>query len=163
MEFKKIGVMGLLFLLAVSNLNAGSFSKKATVEPVLVNQGEHKNSCVKCGMKLTMFYKTSHIATFADGTQKQYCSIACLGSDMKKDKVTAVEVVDAHTQKVIDAKSAHYVIDSDVKGTMSKRSKLAFDSNQDASSFIKDHGGKLINFEQALKAAQSSKMMMKKK
>jgi len=162
MKITKISMIGLLFLVAITTLNAGSFSKKATVEPVLINQGENKNACVKCGMKLTMFYKTNHIATFADGTQKQYCSIGCLSSDMKKHKITAVKVVDAHTQKVIDAKSAHYVIDSDVRGTMSSRSKLAFASNQDASSFIKEHGGKLINFEEALKAAQSSKMMMKK-
>ena len=162
MKITKTGMLGLLFLVAVTTLNAGSFSKKATIEPVLVNQGEHKNSCVKCGMKLKMFYKTSHIATFADGTKKQYCSIHCLGMDMKKHNVSNVEVVDAHTQKVINAKTAHYVIDSNVKGTMSKRSKLAFASQEDASSFIKDHDGKLINFEQALKAAQSEKMMMKK-
>lgn len=109
-----------------------------------------------------MFYKTSHIGTFADGTKKQYCSIACLGSDMKEYKIKEVDVVDAHTQKVINAKTAHYVIDSDVKGTMSKRSKLAFSSEADAASFMKEHGGKLIDFTQALKAAQSSKMMMKK-
>lgn len=162
MKITKIGMIGLLFLVAVTTLNAGSFSKKATVEPVLVNQGEHKSSCVKCGMSLKMFYKTSHIATFADGTRKQYCSIACLSSDMKKDKIIAVDVVDAQTQKVINAKMAHYVIDSDVKGTMSKRSKLAFASSEDAASFMTEHGGKLINFEQALKAAQSAKMMMKK-
>ena len=162
MNFNKTGILSILFLLAISSLNAGGFSKKATVEPLLVNQGESKSTCVNCGMSLKMFYKTSHIATFADGSKKQYCSIGCLSSDLKKHKAIKVEVVDAHTQKVIDAKSAHYVIDSDVRGTMSKRSKLAFASNQDASSFMKEHGGKLINFEQALKAAQSSKMMMKK-
>lgn len=162
MKITKIGMMCLLLLVAITTLNAGSFSKKATVEPVLVNHGEHKNACVKCGMMLTMFYKTNHIATFADATKKQYCSIACLSSDMKKHKITAVEVVDARTQKLINAKSAYYVIDSDVRGTMSKRSKLAFAFHQDASSFIKEHGGKLIDFEQALKAAQSTKMMMKK-
>ena len=155
-------LLGTLFLLTVPTLNASSFSKKATLEPVLVNQGEHKSSCVNCGMSLKMFYKTSHIATFADGSKKQYCSIACLISDLKEHKATKIEVVDAHTQKVINAKTAHYVIDSDVRGTMAKRSKLAFASKQDASSFIKEHGGKLITFDQALKAAQSSKMMMKK-
>jgi len=73
-----------------------------------------------------------------------------------------VEVVDAKTQKIINAKKAYYVIDSDVKGTMSRRSKLAFASKRDAEAFIKEHGGKIITFQQALKAAQSTKMMMKK-
>ena len=154
-------LLGTLFLLSVPTLNASSFSKKATLEPVLVNHGEHKNSCVNCGMSLKMFYKTSHIATFADGSKKQYCSIACLSSDLKEHKATKIEVVDAHTQKVIDAKKAYYVIDSDVKGTMSRRSKLAFATHQDAEAFMKEHGGKIIDFQQALKAAQSTKMMMK--
>ena len=155
-------LLGTLFLLTVPILNAGSFSKKATLEPVLVNQGEHKNSCVNCGMSLKMFYKTSHIATFSDGSKKQYCSIACLSSDMKKEHIVSVDVVDAKTQKLINAEKAYYVIDSDVKGTMSKRSKLAFATHQDAEAFIKEHGGKIITFQQALKAAQSTKMMMKK-
>ena len=154
-------LLGTLFLLTAPALNAGSFSKKATLEPVLVNQGEHKNSCINCGMSLKMFYKTSHIATLADGSKKQYCSIACLSSDMKKEHVVSVEVVDAKTEKIIDAKKAYYVIDSDVRGTMSKRSKLAFRMRQDAEAFIKEHGGKIISFQQALKAAQSTKMMMK--
>ena len=155
-------LLGAFFLLTVPTLNASSFSKKATLEPLLVNQRAHKNSCVNCGMSLKMFYKTSHIATFADGSKKQYCSIACLSSDMKKGDVVSVEVVDAKTEKIIDAKKAFYVIDSDVRGTMAKRSKLAFASKQDAEMFIKEHGGKIIDFQQALKAAQSTKMMMKK-
>ena len=162
MIFNKTAIVSLLILVAFSSLNASSFSKKATVSPVLVNHGEDKNTCVTCGMSLKMFYKTSHIATFADGTKRQYCSIACLSSDMSKENIIAIDVVDAQTQKVINAKTAHYVINSDVRGTMAKRSKLAFASQKDASSFIAEHGGKLINFEQALKAAQSSKMMMKK-
>ncbi len=154
-------LLGAFFLLSVPTLSANSFSKKATLKPVLVNHGEHKSSCINCGMSLKMFYKTSHIATLADGSKKQYCSIACLSSDMKKEHVVSVEVVDAKTQKIINAKKAYYVIDSDVKGTMSKRSKLAFASHQDAEAFIKEHGGKIISFQQALKAAQSTKMMLK--
>ena len=161
MKIAKSRVVLLLIFLSIATLHAQHFSKQATLKPVLINQGESKNSCVNCGMSLKMFYKTSHIATYADGTKKQYCSIGCLSGDLKNHKATKIEVVDAHTQKIIDAKSAYYVIDSDVHGTMAKRSKLAFASKQDALTFIKDHGGKLITFDQALKAAMSSGMMMK--
>ena len=45
--------------------------------------------------------------------------------EIEKD---SIKVVDASTQKLIDAQQAFYVVGSKVKGTMSKVSKLAFAS-----------------------------------
>jgi nitrous oxide reductase accessory protein NosL len=82
----------------------------------------------------------------------------CLAVDMQEYdiKLDDVRVVDAVTQKLINAKSAFYVVDSDVKGTMSKVSKLAFASKEAAEDFNIEHGGKVVDFTAALKMAQES-------
>jgi len=148
--FKKLS---LLILLAISLLNAKPFSKMATVEPVLVQKGAKKMWCSVCGMNLKMFYKTSYIAG-----DKQYCSIRCLVADMPNNpiKMDKIKVIDAKTQQPILAKDAVFVIGSNVKGTMSKVSKLAFANKSDAEAFIKEHGGKLADFDTVIKKAQES-------
>jgi len=145
---------------------AEPFSKMATVEPVLVQKGDKKIWCGVCGMNLKMFYKTSYIAG-----DKQYCSVRCLvADDMKNHNIDfdKVKVIDAKTQKPILAKDAIFVVGSDIKGTMSKISKLAFSSEADAKEFIKAHGGKITTFDEVLKMAKEtlkkdSKMVMMKK
>ena len=79
----------------------------------------------------------------------------------------SIQVVDASTQKLIDAQSAFYVLGSKVKGTMSKTSKLAFASKDEAVKFTKKYRGKIVSFDEALKSAKDSlksdTQMMKKK
>jgi len=145
---------------------AEPFSKMATVEPVLVQKGDKKMWCAICGMNLKMFYKTSYIAG-----DKQYCSVRCLVADNIKNHnidFNKVEVIDVKTQKPILAKDAIFVVGSDVKGTMSRVSKLAFSSKADAEEFIKAHGGKVATFDEVLKMAKDTlikdtKMVMVKK
>lgn len=67
-----------------------------------------------------------------------------------------IKVVDAKTEKLIDAKKAFYVIGSKAKGTMSMVSKLAFENKADANNFIKEYGGKLSTFQEAIKEATKS-------
>ncbi len=145
--------LSLIILLMISILNAEPFSKKATIEPVLVQDGAKKMWCSVCGMNLKMFYKTSYISG-----DKQYCSIRCLVADMANNptKLEDIKVIDASTQKPIIAKDAFFVMGSDVKGTMSKVSKLAFATKDEAENFVKKHGGKITDFDTVLKEAKSS-------
>lgn len=147
-----------VFLLCCFFLNLSAFDKKATIEPVLVQKGEQKHWCPVCGMKLESYYKTSHYATLEDGKERQYCSIRCLAVDMQEYTIdlATVRVVDAKSEKVLKANDAFYVLGSDVKGTMTKVSKLAFGSKEDALAFSKEHGGKIVGFKEALQAAQDS-------
>ena len=120
---------------------------------VLLQKGKEARYCVECGMDLVKFYKTSHAAK-VDGKQKQFCSIHCLATAMKSDaKISDIKVVDTKTLKWIDAKKAHYVVGSNIKGTMSRVSKYAFANLDDAKAFAKKHGGKILNFNQAFKMA----------
>jgi len=147
-----------LFLLISFTLSANAFEKNAKTIPLLTQAGSQKEWCPICGMKLERYYKTSHYATLLDGKERQYCSIRCLAVDMKEYTIdlSTVRVVDAKTEKVIKANDAFYVMGSEIAGTMSKVSKLAFSTKTEALSFIKEHGGKIVSFQEALQAAQDS-------
>lgn len=157
MFIKKIAVFMILSL-TLLNLNAKSFNKSASVEPVLIQEGKEKQWCPICGMNLKMFYKTSHASKLQNGTKRQYCSMRCLVVDMQEYGIDEndIRVVDAKTQKLIDAKKAHYLLGSKVKGTMSKISKLAFENIDDAKAFKKKYKGKIVDFDTALKSAKES-------
>ena len=156
MSFFKI-LFSLSVLLSLS-LFADAYEKNAQSKPVLTQKGAQKEWCPVCGMKLESYYKTSHYARLADGKERQYCSIRCLAVDMQEYAIdlSSVRVVDAKSEKVLEASGAFYVMGSDVAGTMTKVSKLAFSTKEDALAFIKEHGGKLVRFEEALKAARNS-------
>ena len=123
---------------------------KATI----LQKGENANSCVVCGMKLPMFYKTNHAATLKDKT-RQYCSLHCLAKDLKLKKLPLkdIKVVDTNSLKFIDASSAYYVVGSKKPATMSQISKYAFSSKKEAKEFAKKNGGRVVKFEDALNIA----------
>ncbi|WP_300369254.1 nitrous oxide reductase accessory protein NosL [Hydrogenimonas sp.] len=165
---KWIVIVSLIIGFSLS-AQATPFSKTATGQPELIQQGAQKMWCSVCGMNLKMFYKTSHAVVLKDGTKKQYCSIRCLAADWPNisDKVEKILVVDAKREKLIDAKRAHYVVGSKIKGTMSMTSKIAFASKEDAEDFRKQYGGKIVDFETAFDMAKASlvkdSMMVAKK
>ena len=134
---------------------------------ILLQDGKAKAFCPECGMTLPMFYKTNHAAT-VNGKVKQYCSIHCLAEDLQKStKFTEIKVVDVTTLKFIPVEKAIYVVGSRKKGTMSAVSKYAFAKKADAEAFAKANGGKVTDFNGALKAAKAefakdSQMIAKK-
>ena len=157
--FKKIlFILTITILFFSSNVFARKFSKVATVEPVLIQKGIEKDWCPVCGMSLKMFYKTSYTSKLKNDTPRQYCSMRCLVLDMKEYGIDtkSIKVIDASTQKFIDAHSAFYVVGSKVKGTMSNVSKLAFSSKKDAENFIKKYKGKVVDFHTAISMAKKS-------
>jgi nitrous oxide reductase accessory protein NosL len=141
----------LSFLYASDNKKFQSVSKQ---EVVLLQKGDNKNSCFKCGMNLTKFYKTSH-ASSIDKKVYQYCSIHCLADHLSDDlSLEDPKVVDVASLKFIDVRAAYYVVDSQVKGTMSRVSKYAFSKKENAQKFKTHNGGKIMNFFDALEMAK---------
>lgn len=130
------------------------FQSVSKDKAILLQSGKDKASCVTCGMKLPMFYKTSHAAKHKD-TTRQYCSIHCLAEEknLKKMNLSNLKVVDVKSLKFIDAKKAFYVVGSRKKGTMSEISKYAFLDKEEAIKFSKKYKGEVLNFEDALKIA----------
>ena len=128
---------------------------------VLLQSGEHKADCPNCGMSLPMFYKTNHAVTLSDGVTRQFCSIHCMADAMEhgiikdqKGLVAKIQVIDAMTNRFIDAKTAHYVVGSKKPGTMSMVSKYAFKEEASARKFAAENGGEVMDFEAAYQKAK---------
>ena len=118
-------------------------------------QAEEQKYCPLCSMNLKMFWKTSHWLTFSDGTRTGYCSIHCASIVYKKraSDIDRWEVADYDTKKIINAYKAHFLIGSDLPGTMTPVSKLAFASLDVAKRYQQKNGGKIGTFDDALKRA----------
>ncbi|MCW8820811.1 MAG: nitrous oxide reductase accessory protein NosL [Sulfurovum sp.] len=122
----------------------------------ILQEGENKMYCPKCGMTLPMFYKTNHAAN-VDGKVEQFCSIHCLAERMADGvKVTGIKVVDNTTLKFIDVLRSWYVVGSTKPGTMSMTSKYAFGKKSDAEKFAKEFGGKVMTFYAVLDSVKST-------
>jgi nitrous oxide reductase accessory protein NosL len=130
------------------------FQTVAPEKAILVQSGEEKHSCVKCGMNLVKFYKTSHAAS-KDGKHYQYCSIHCLAEHLDEgNELKNPKVVDVTSLEMIGVFEAHYVVGSKIRGTMSRVSKYAFKNLEDAQEFQKKNGGKILDFKAALEVAR---------
>jgi len=128
-----------------------------SVEPskaIILQNGENRTACSRCGMKLPMFYKTNHAAKTEDGTTHQYCSIHCLAEHKHHEKTSDEIVVNQTTLKFIEARNAFYVVGSSKKGTMSKISKYAFATKEAALSFSQKYGGEVKTYDEAFKIAE---------
>ncbi len=122
----------------------------------LLQDGKNKHYCLKCGMDLVKFYKTSHAASSEkkDKTH-QYCSIHCLEDHLGDGIVLKnPRVVDVSSLEFISVSDATYVVGSNVHGTMSRVSKYAFLNKKDALEFQKKYGGEIMDFNSALEKAK---------
>lgn len=152
---KKIYLIMAIVVAFTININAEAPQfVKSSKTPILLQDGKNKNWCPVCGMSLKMFYKTSHGIENKDGKKSHFCSIRCLVN--KFDKNSKISVVDVKTEKIIDAKKAHYVVGSKVQGTMAMVSKLAFEKEQDAKEFKATYGGEIVDFKKAFEMAKKS-------
>ena len=118
-------------------------------------KAEEQKWCPLCSMNLKMFLKTNHWLTFSDGTKTGFCSIHCAALVHKKraTDIDRWEVVDYDTKTLINAHTANFLIQSDLPGTMTPVSKLAFASLGTAKKYQKEHGGTIGAFDDALKRA----------
>lgn len=120
----------------------------------LLQEGENKGACVRCGMDLVKFYKTNHAATH-NGKEIQYCSIHCLEEHLGESvELKNPKVVDVTSLTFIDVTKAYYVVGSSKRGTMSKVSKYAFLDEAMAKKFQAEFGGEIMNFEVAREKAK---------
>lgn len=117
---------------------------------------EAPESCKHCGMDRTKFAHSRMVVTYTDGSSTGACSINCVVTELKgsKKEVKYFQVGDYNTKKLIDAKTAIWVIGGSKKGVMTKTAKWAFAEKKDAEAFIKANGGNLAAFDETLKAAE---------
>lgn len=119
---------------------------------------EAPEACKQCGMDRTKFGHSRMVVTYADGSSTGTCSINCVVTDGKAQmgkKVKSYQVADFNTRKLTDAPKATWVIGGKKRGVMTPLPKWAFVDKKDADAFIKENGGKLASFDEALKAAEN--------
>lgn len=81
------------------------------------------------------------------------------------DDVKAVKATDYNTKDMVNADSAYYVKGADIttkkdkleKGLM-PNSMVAFSTKEAAEVFQKEHGGNVLNYEEAVKSLAGKKM-----
>jgi nitrous oxide reductase accessory protein NosL len=113
-------------------------------------------SCKYCGMDRKTFAHSRMLVTYEDGSTMGTCSLHCTAVELALniDKTPkSIEVGDFKTKKLIDAEKAFWVIGGSKPGVMTKRAKWAFESKADADAFIKENGGTLATFDEAIKAS----------
>ncbi len=151
----------VVFFSILISLNLQADMKKSRFQSVDANKttilqtGRYKDSCAICGMHLPTFYKTSHLADTKDGP-RQYCSLHCVVADASMFE--NLQVVDINSLKYILVTKAFYVVGSKKPATMSRVSKYAFKTKQDADKFAKEFGGVVMDFDGAYSEAKKDFM-----
>jgi len=139
----------LSLLLSISVLSVAGILQAAAVEPPA--------DCKYCGMDRAKFSHSRMLITYADGSSTGTCSINCAGVDRfanREKKVSSYQVGEYTSRKLIDAKSAAWVIGGKKRGVMTPVAKWAFSDKKSAQAFIKENGGKLATFDEAFRATE---------
>ena len=144
----------------------------ATLLPAaeLNDLSEHA-SCQYCGMNRDKFGFSRMLIQYDDGTSVGLCSLHCAAVDLANhlDKAPIeILVADHGTRELTDAEKAYWVLGGDIPGVMTAHAKWAFAKKADAEAFQKAHGGEIVNFETAIKAAyedmyQDTRMIREKR
>ncbi|NTU47735.1 MAG: NosL family protein [Syntrophobacteraceae bacterium] len=133
------------------------FSFMAWTQLVMAAEDTQKHpSCKHCGMDREKFAHSRMLIRYDDGTEVGACSIHCVAIDLAGtiDKTPKeVLVADYGTKELIDAEKATWVLGGAKPGVMTARAKWAFLNKEDAERFIRENGGSLASYDQALKAA----------
>jgi copper chaperone NosL len=113
-------------------------------------------ACKYCGMDRAKFAHSRALLTYEDGTAVGTCSLHCAAVDLaiNIDKTPkAVQVGDYSTKNLIDAEKASWVIGGSKMGVMTKKAKWAFATREVAENFVKENGGEITGYDQAIKAS----------
>ena len=135
----------MLVFMAVTGVAANA------AEPV-----ENPASCKQCGMDRVAFSYSRMLILYADGTTVGTCSLNCAAVEMKENKgkqVKALKVADYYSKKLVDARSAEWVIGGAKSGVMTEMPKWAFAKKGDALKFVSENGGRVTTFDEALNLA----------
>jgi nitrous oxide reductase accessory protein NosL len=112
--------------------------------------------CKYCGMDRRMYDYSRMLVEYTEGVSGGMCSIHCAAIDlaMNPDRILKnIMAGDYRTKKLIDAEKAYWVIGGSRRGVMSIQGKWAFEQKADAEDFIRENGGKIGSFDEALQAA----------
>ena len=110
-------------------------------------------ACQYCGMDRNKFGTTRMLVEYEKGSKIGVCSIHDAAVDLAQSigkTIKTIWVADYNSRKLIDAEKATWLLGSDVPGVMSKKSRLAFSDRSQAEAFMKEHGGSIATFDEAI-------------
>jgi nitrous oxide reductase accessory protein NosL len=113
-------------------------------------------SCRHCGMDRGMFSHSRMLIEYEDGSTVATCSLHCTAVELANtiDRIpVSVRVADYDSKRLLDVDTAVWVIGGSKKGVMTGQAKWAFASRDSAERFIKENGGRITGFDEAIKAA----------
>jgi len=128
-------------------------------------------SCHFCGMDRDKFGHSRMEILRQDGKVVGTCSLHCAALELAASvdgPPKAVRVADMQSRQLVDADSAIWVVGGSKPGVMTRRAKWAFADRAAAEAFVKENGGRVATFEEALQAAfedmyQDVKMIREKR
>ena len=137
------------------------FLPKTAPDPdPLTNELQKYPRCPYCGMSRSKFQHSRHLVQYDDNLVDATCSIHCLAISLSlnidrgpKALYVADNAAAGKIKPMIEVDKATYLIGSDLKGTMTTVSKVAWSSADAARTALQKHGGKIGDFDQALTAA----------
>jgi len=114
-------------------------------------------SCKQCGMNRAMFAQSRMVIIYTDGERVGTCSLHCAATELRENsgkQIKSLQVADLNSRALIDARSAIWVIGGKKSGVMTELPKWAFAKKGAAEAFIKENGGKLASFDEAMALAE---------
>jgi copper chaperone NosL len=112
--------------------------------------------CRQCKMDRGKFAYGRVLIEYLDKTKGPFCSTRCAAVDLiaHLDKTPGrINVGDYNTKNLIDGEKAFWVVGGQKMGIMTRRAKWAFEKREDAEAFIREQGGELVGFDEAMKAS----------
>jgi copper chaperone NosL len=113
-------------------------------------------SCHYCGMDREKFGHSRMVVEHDGGKAVGTCSLHCAALELAlsiDSSPKALRVADAKTHQLVDAEKATWVIGGAKAGVMTKRAKWAFADRDAADAFVRENGGRVATFDEALQAA----------
>lgn len=134
--------------------------KKAPDPKAAENDIEKYPKCPYCGMDRKQFHHSRMLVHYsddlADGTCSLHCAAISLSLNVDREP-KAIYVADnasaAEIKPLVEVDKATFLIGSQIKGVMTKRSKVAYGSEEAAKASQAANGGELGDFDKTLTAA----------
>ena len=162
----------ILDALARATVNADSGNRRRTATVILVAlllavslpaAALARKGCRVCGMYIDQYQATATRLVTKEGTSLATCGVACMirlvDDHGGPDAFTTITVRDWRTGGEVEADAAVYVIGSDVVPDMLP-TIIAFADRAAAESFVREHGGAILSFTQALMSISPMGMTM---
>jgi len=135
---------------------------KPDLEP-LKDELQKYPKCPYCGMDRKMWNHSRHLVHYDDDLVDGTCSLHCLAISLSLNLDRGTKAIyaadfgsDSKVKPLVNVDKASYLVGSDLPGTMTKQSKMAFSSPEAAKAAQKSHSGELASFDEALTKAYIS-------